>query len=117
MNRIRTNKLYNYLVNTYGLSKEVVFEYIDTRLEDLIGKHLEAKLDSNYIERLILNRITRIAEEGISNGSYYYERDNFEVYVTKCLNRILSDKVNNEYTIESKMVKKGDKVVKVRKKK
>jgi len=37
------NKLYNYLVNTYGLSLAKVNEFVDIRLEDLIRKHVVAK--------------------------------------------------------------------------
>ena len=64
MNKRRTNKLYNYLVNTFGLSKEVVLEHIETRLEDLINKHVLSILQSNRIENMIMNQVAYYIKKG-----------------------------------------------------
>ena len=63
----RTNKLYNYLVNTFDLSKENVLEHIEARLDDILDKHLLGILQSNRIENMILNKIALFIKKGEIN--------------------------------------------------
>jgi len=85
------NKLYNNLVNTLGVTKELVMEQVNIRVEDLLSKHLESKLNSNYIEKLILDRITEIVKAGFINRSWC-SRDAFDDYVKNTINNILVKK-------------------------
>lgn len=109
MNKKRTNKLYNFLVNTYGLSKELVMTEFDKRIDDLITKHLASKIDSNYIQNLILDRITKIITEGVSSGCY--NRSSFEDYVKKCVKEAVTNHMKENYNVEMKMVSKDASVV------
>jgi len=60
----RNNKLYNYLVNTFDISKETVLEYIEGRLEELIDKHVGSLLQSNRVEQMIMDRVAYYIKNG-----------------------------------------------------
>jgi hypothetical protein len=47
--RNRKDKLYNYMVNKFDLSKERILEYVDLRVTDLVNKHIQSKLNSNRV--------------------------------------------------------------------
>jgi hypothetical protein len=114
MSHTRNNKtLYNYVVNTFGLSKEVVMKYVDERLEDLIGKHLKNKLDSKWTEKVILDNVTEIVANGVSSPKFgmWWEKKPFEDYLKKVLLNVLEHKLNEEYTLEVKMVRKDKQVI------
>ena len=97
----KDKRLYNYVVNTLGVSKEVVLEYVKERLEELILKALSTKLESKYVENLIINKITQIVTEGISERtSIYYERESFEKFVKKVVYEVVEKKINSEYTLQ-----------------
>ena len=110
----KDKKLYNYVVNTLGVSKQVILDYVQSRVDDLLSKALHNKLDSNYIQNLILNRITSMVENGTSEGTFpFYEGHSFDNYVKKCIKRVIEEKVNEDYNLEVKIVRK-DKVVLVK---
>lgn len=109
MNKKRTNKLYNFLVNTYGLSKELILAEFDKRIDDLITKHLSSKIDSNYVQNLILDRITKIVTEGVSSG--LYSVNSFEEYVKKCVKEAVQKHMRQNYDIEMKIVDKNTSIV------
>lgn len=104
-------RLYNYVVNTLGISKEMVMKYVSERLEDLISKHVKPKLDSQSVERMIMNQVTKIVTEGITSGYWYADRHKFETYVIGIMRGILESKVNEEYALEAKLVRKDKSVV------
>ena len=60
----KDKQLYNYLVNTLGVSKQLVMEHIKERLDDLIVKHLNSKLDSQYVHGVISGCVAKILEDG-----------------------------------------------------
>lgn len=97
MNTQRTNKLYNFLVNTYGLSKEAILEHIDIRLNDLIKKHVVAKLDSNQIESVIINHITQYIKDGKFDR---WRKDSFKDFVKLCIQEEVQRLVKENYKIE-----------------
>lgn len=100
MKPTRTNKLYNYLVNTYGLSKELVLEYVDNRVQDLVDKHVKKRFEDNsYMEKLILNRVTNFIQNGVSTG-WHYDRDSFEKYVKSCIKDEVTRVVKESYKIK-----------------
>lgn len=115
----KNNRLYNYLVNTFGLSKEVVLEYAESRIDDLLQKHIASRLESNYIENLILNKITQIVQDGFesNSSSHWYSRTQFSDFVKSVACDVLEDRLNKEYKLDVKLVQKDATVVrKVRKK-
>lgn len=97
----RTNKLYNYLVNTYGLSKEVVLKEFQNRVVDLVSKHVVNKLDSDRIEHLILERVTHHIRTGFGNN--YYEKDSFEKIVKECMRSEVNKIIKENYQVEIKL--------------
>lgn len=110
----RHNRLYNYLVNQFGLTKEYILEYANKRIEDVLGKHIQAKLDSNYVEGLVLDRITKIVEEGIpvkNHFGIYYEREAFSKYVTTVVKQVMESRLNEEYDLEVKLIRKDRRVI------
>jgi hypothetical protein len=113
MSHTKNKALYNYLVNTLGVSKQMVLDYIDERLEDLISKHIVSKLDSNHIEKMILSRVTTVLTEGMPKTNYFYsyDRDKFDEYLRKVIRQILENRLNDEYEIETKLVRKDKLIV------
>jgi Glu-tRNA(Gln) amidotransferase subunit E-like FAD-binding protein len=109
MNKTRTNKLYNFLVNTYGLSKELVLEHVTNRLDDLISKHINSKLDSNNVERIIANQVANVLENGFKNGSF--NRNSLENLIRNRVVREIQDRLNNEYTIDVKLTKRDNTII------
>jgi hypothetical protein len=111
MNKTRSNKLYNYLVNNFGLSEEKVLQYVKDRIEEIIAKQVEHKLlDSNYVQNLILNRITQFLTEGVNTG-HFYKRESFDDYLKGCIKQVIERKLNEEYVLEVKMVRKDKQVI------
>jgi hypothetical protein len=110
------NKLYNFLVNTYGLTKEVVMEMVAARLEDLISKHIKPKLDSNHVNNIIRNQIAEYAKNGFEKRGYWGNNKSFEDFVQEQIRTILIAHINENYDIDTKLVKKEAKIVHVIKK-
>lgn len=98
MKPTRTNKLYNYLVNTYGLSKEMILEYVDARLDQLIDKHIAKKLDTSHIDNLICDRISYYIKNG--SVSRYREKESFQEFVKKCIKEEVAEEVRQNYKIK-----------------
>lgn len=94
----RTNKLYNYLVNTFGLSKETVLEHVETRLEDLVDKHVSSILQSNRIENMIMNRVSHY----IKNGSigYYGEKTAFNDVIKEQVKQVVEDQLKKNCEVK-----------------
>lgn len=109
----RQNKFYNTIVNTVGISKEMIFKYIDERLEDLITKHVTSKLDSKRLEKMILDKVTQVVVEGIPRNDKidWWIRDDFDKYLMKTIRKVLEEKFNSEYNLEVKVVQKDTPVV------
>lgn len=95
----RNNKLYNYLVNTFGISKDTVLQYCNDRIEQLLSKHVEGKLmDSNYIHNLIINQIDYIVKNGTK--AHWYNRDSFESTVKNAVSDYVEEKLEQSYSFE-----------------
>jgi len=100
----KDKKLYNYLVNTLGITKQVAMDHLKERLEDIVNKHISSRLDSKKFENLVLNKITQYLNEGVTKS--WYERSTFEDFFKKTIDKVIMEKFNNEYTLEVKVVKK-----------
>ncbi len=110
----KDKQLYNYLVNTLQISKAMVMDVVNTRIEELLSKHLESKLNSNYIENLILNRVTQTVVNGIPKAGIagmYYDRRSFDDYLKEVIRSVLLEKMNAEYELEVKVVHKDANII------
>ena len=111
---MKNKKLYNYIVNTFGLSKEKIMEEVDSRIENVIDKNVQNKLNSNHIENLILDRVTRVVAEGVpvdSNRFDFWKKDDFNIYLKKTIRKVIEEKFNEEYTLEVKVIRKEKQVI------
>lgn len=104
------NKLYNFIVNTYGLSKELILEKVDQRISDLLAKHVVNKLNSNDVEKLIANQVAKVLKEGFDTG--YYSRQPLESLMKNMIDNEIKNRLNEGYTFDVKVVQKEDKVIK-----
>lgn len=108
----KDKRLFNYVVNTLGITKEMILEYIDARLEQLVIRVLKTKLESREFEKLILNRVTDILKSDVEGDSpYYYSRSSFDSFLKSVVRNMIEEKVNLETQIEVKLVRKDKQVV------
>ena len=105
----RTNRLYNYLVNTYGLSKENILDHVSKRLDQIIGKHLKEVLKTSQIKKLILNNISSIILREVKTRYGGLEEFSFERYVKSAIVDIVKQFLEEEYDLDIKIVKKSTK--------
>lgn len=111
---MKQKRLYNFLVNTYELSKENVMKLVEDRLENLIAKHINNKLDSKYTEKLILDKVTDVVANGVPVSSGYidyWRKDKFDDYLKKQLRKVIEEKVNEDYELQVKIVRKDVQIV------
>lgn len=108
MRNNRKDKLYNYMVNKFDLSKERILEYVDLRVTDLVNKHIQSKLNSNRVEKMIVDAITFFAKEGFNKSNTFYisEKISFQTFVKNTIKDILKERLEDEYQIEVKKIKK-----------
>ena len=96
----RNNKLFNYLVNTFGLSRQRVEEYINTRLEELVGNHFKQSLNnSKYYEKLILDRVTHVITEGFPLRDYWYSKEKFDTYLQREIKKVIEAHIKENFDI------------------
>lgn len=86
---MRNKKLYNYLVNTFDISKESILQHVESRIEELLDKHVTAILQSNRIERMIVNRLSDYMSKGKSD--YWSTDKNFEKIVDSQVRNVIED--------------------------
>ena len=112
MSRTNRKTLYNYIVNSLGLSRQMVLEYIDKRLEDQLFKALSFKLHSGNFEKLILDAVTKIVNEGVpADSNRWWEKKNFDEYVKKTIRSVIEERLRNDYTAELKLTHKDSNVI------
>lgn len=111
MSKKRTNKLYNYLVNTYGLSKENIMEHVEARLESLVDKHVRSILQSDRIERMIINKVAYYIKNGEVNN---YGRDNrsFENIVKEQVKQVVQDQLQENCEVKFQFLPNSIKFIK-----
>jgi len=105
------NKLYNYLVNTLGISKQMVQDHIDMRLVQIdqkIDQYLKDKLESDKMEKAIMDRVTNLVKNGFEKHVWWADRDKFEQVVKEKIKQV----INENFEIEVKLAKKEDKSLK-----
>jgi len=103
MRKHRTNKLYNYLVNTYGLSHEMIMDYVSERLNQLVEKHIRSIFEENRIEDMIVHTVTKYMKEGEKNGPFYgHPKTCFEDIVKKQIKDIIEELLRDKCEIKFK---------------
>lgn len=105
----KDKRLFNYVVNTLGISKDMIMDYVNSRIESVLEKHVAKKLNSSDSERIIVDQITRLVKDGFHDQ--WYSKTSFDTYVRQVIINILEKKVNDEYNIETKLVRKDKQVV------
>jgi hypothetical protein len=93
-----SKKLYNYVTNTFGISKELILEQVNSRVEDLINKNIDSLLRSNRIERMILDHLS----DYIKNGKvdrYFFKRK-FETVIEDQIRIVIEDYLKNNCEIK-----------------
>ena len=93
----KPNKLYNYLVNTYGLSKELVLQMVEDRLEDLVEKHVKIKFQQASVENMIVRAVSEYVKKGEIN--LYRQNNTFENIVKEQIKEIVKDELRKASTI------------------
>jgi hypothetical protein len=97
MNKSRTNKLQNFLVNNYGITREKIFEHIDKRVQDLLDKHVKNYLNSNSFENLVIDKLCQYVNKGSCNR--YYDRSSFEDVVRGQIKQVILDTLSKQSSI------------------
>lgn len=94
-------KLYNFLVNTYGLSKEKVLEHFEARIEAIVEKTLRSKIESGYVNDSILNKIDAIFKtEGDSKRSPWYTKKSFDEFLKHTVEDVIKKHIEDKYQID-----------------
>lgn len=83
-----SKKLYNYVTNTFGISKELILEQVNSRVEDLINKHIDSLLRSTKVEKMIVRAIASYVKDG-KVDSHFYNRKNFESIIDDQIKNII----------------------------
>jgi hypothetical protein len=81
-----SKKLYNYITNTYGISKELILEQVNLRVEDLIKKHIDSLFRSNRIEKIIVNAIADYLKDKTTTR---FGRKNFDLIIREQIQDII----------------------------
>jgi len=103
MSKSRTNKLYNYLVNTYGLSRETIMEHVEARLESLIDKHVRNVLDSDRVQNLIMDRIAYYIKNG-EVSRWGRRTETFEKIVKDQIKSVVEDQLQKNCEVQFKFL-------------
>jgi hypothetical protein len=96
MSTSKNKKLYNYLVNTFGLSKEIVLSYVNERIEEILNKHVDSLLRSDRVEKIILNRISHYISEGETS---IYSKTSFEKIIKNQIKEVVKDELRKNASI------------------
>ena len=72
----KKGKLYNYIINTLGLSKEAIFDIVRERVDDILSKSLTNEVyKSNYFQNLVLSKLEALRENRYH--SKFYKHDDY----------------------------------------
>jgi cell fate (sporulation/competence/biofilm development) regulator YmcA (YheA/YmcA/DUF963 family) len=86
-------RLYNYIVNTFGISKEKIMEYVEARVIDLFD-NIDHDYIKNYCRQQIYKRLDQQVIQSISWDIERKVRKEVEEHMKKV---ILSGKIDVEF--------------------
>ena len=92
--RKRGNTLYNYIVNTYGISKELIMEHVETRIQDMFDR-----IDHDYIESYVRQEVFKRIDRDIIDKVRWDLNKKIDKEVEK---RIKDIKLEGAFDIEFK---------------
>lgn len=100
----RHNKLYNYLVNQFGITKESVWDHIKSRIEEVLAAPIEDRVH-NAIDRLVREKINCHYDKRMGT----YISSHLDKVITKQLDDRLKDakfiaNLNVEITPDLKII-------------
>lgn len=96
------NRLYNFIVNTYGLSKEMIMEHALGRIEDVLDKNIRAKLDSGRLEDLILKKVEHYMVNGFKTHYYGSSKEPLADVVRQIIREEVKKTLDEKYSVEIK---------------
>lgn len=96
----RNKKLYNYLVNTFDISKEKIIDHVNARVDDILKKHIRDTMDSIYVRELILDHLTDLVNNGLKYA--LWGRQSFQTYFKKVVREEIKKILDEKYQIEIK---------------
>jgi len=92
----KDKRLYNYVVNTLGISKKLIMDYVDSRIEDLFSK-----IDYDYIHNYCKKEVHRRLDARIVRDIEWDLEKKVEKEVSKHLKKIkMSGKITVDYKPE-----------------
>lgn len=113
MNKKRTNKLYNFIVNNYGLSKDVIMEHVNSRLDSLMDKHIEnlikSKINSEAFDRHLVFMLSAFIknEKEISIHSWNRGQKFIEV-LKQCTKESVIEELNANFKLNVSLTQKKE---------
>lgn len=87
---MRNKKLYNYLVNTFEISKKNVMEHVHSRVDELLEKHIKDFLEFNRFLDAGLNHLIRKIE-----NNHYLQLDNI---IQRYIQKEVEKRLHETYT-------------------
>lgn len=93
-----SKKLYNYVTNTFGISKELILEQVNLRVEDLINKHIDSLLRSSRIERMILDYLSNYVKNG--KADRYFFKKKFETVIDDQIKTVIENYLKSNCEIK-----------------
>lgn len=85
-------------------------EQVQNRVESIVAKCIQNKLDSKEMERIITNRISDIVINGFKDNDNWY-RNSFDDLIIAKTRAIVEERLNKEYKLEVRMIEKDKKTI------
>jgi len=108
----RNKRLYNYLVNTLGISTQMVTEYISDRLDSILSKKLDSMLDGRNFETRVINSVRRKLQEKPLHTFSYTDEAEFDTFLSKTVTRIVREELDTKYQLQVSLKYTGATMVK-----
>lgn len=106
----RKDRLYNYMVNKFGISKEMILERVHERVDDVLCKVLEERVfTTNYFERVVLRKIEAMRTNATLTKFYNHEvlKDIIERAVREEIRAELASQLDTRYELEVAIKERG----------
>ena len=95
----RKSRVYNYIVNTFDISKENIMDIVKERVEDIVRKHIINIMQSNDMELIICDQVSNIVKDGMSDH-HMYRKTAFEEVVKRCIKNVVVEELKNNHTVD-----------------
>ena len=110
-NRKPRNQIYNYIVNTLGLSKEMIIECIDHRVAEVTEKVLKSHvLESNNMRHFVARCMADLLKGGFEKYQYG-KLASFEYLVQEEVRKEVARVIKEQYSFDLKVEPKEKKDV------